>query len=97
MADEECKVVMYGLTLDGQPLGFITSSNGNAEYCVDTQFALDKTSENIWMATNIKSAMRARNNDIPWYAAGYDTPSNPYVRENTEIVRYTITVTKVFP
>lgn len=64
------------------PVGFMCSSNGDAEDCNDVQFELDLFyPDNIWLVANPQDAQRALVVDTEWYNASHDHPRSSIVRQ----------------
>lgn len=75
----------YGIKLNGKPLGWESYSNEGGEYCVATQFSLDKTSDIPWLVTCKDHAEKAMIESTAWYNASYTSPTNPYVGQALEV------------
>jgi hypothetical protein len=70
----------YGLKVDGKPLGFEYASNDGGEFCCSVAFTLTNCpyNDNVWLVKDKLLAENACKNDVKWYNAGYESPSNPY-------------------
>lgn len=87
----EQTLIVYGLLLNGELLGFSTSSNSENDFCVDIQYKLEKYSDNVWLVAEREIAENAAITDTEWFNADYHTPSNPYVENNLTVVEVTLT------
>ncbi len=78
--------IKYGLLYKGKVLGYNTQSNSDGQNCCETQYTLDNTEENEWLVDSKIQAEWVRNYSTEWYNAGYDTPTNPYNKEDLKVV-----------
>ena len=66
-------------------LGFSMSSTGdNVAFETDITVSLDsdpKYSDNIWVTTSKKNAIKASTIDTAWYNADYESPRNPFAEK----------------
>jgi len=67
-------------------LTFYVSSNGDADFCGDTQTSLGTSDEQTWYAKTDVEAEYVRQHSTQWYNAGYETPSHEYKPEELEVV-----------
>ena len=67
----------YGLKRDGKPLGvrFVLRFE-------IIEVELESFTTNVWLVKNRETAERAAVTDTAWYNSDYDTPINPYIKEN---------------
>jgi len=80
------KQIKYGLLYKGKILGYNIQSNSEGCDCCDNQYTLDDIDTNEWLVDSKVHAEWVRNYSTKWYNAGYDTPTNPYEKEDLQIV-----------
>lgn len=74
---------MYGLRSKktGDIVCYESTSNGDAEFCVSTQYTLDTTptddASKYWMVCNAFQAEWVRQNSTDWYNADMFSPTHP--------------------
>lgn len=75
----------------GLLMGVLSDSNHGGEFCTATQFYLEPSdwAENIWVVLDRETAEKAAVTNMPWYNAGYQTPSNEHAG-NLEVVELTL-------
>lgn len=76
---------LYGIKLDGKPLGWLEDSNEGGEYCVGVRFMLDKNGDIPWLVTMREQAESAMIVSEKWFNASYTTPTNPYLGKALEV------------
>jgi hypothetical protein len=91
--------IMYGIAnkKTGKLLTYDISSNDGGDFCVDCQHTLSENGHNDWIVDKIEIAKSVLPNNTPWYNAGYNSPSNPFVNrvDEFEVVKLTITIERV--
>ena len=70
-------------------LGFSCHSNGDGEFCNDVAFEFEASyADNIWLVKNEGTAIRAHENDTPWYNASFDSPMHRGIKmKDYEVVK----------
>ena len=84
----------YGLMYKGELLGYRSEDSCCS---VGTIYALDNGTENVWIVDDKLTASFVRMVNTEWYAAGYDTPQNPFKPEDLEVVEITVSAKPVEP
>ena len=90
------KQVKYGLLYKGKICGYTIQSNSEGRDCCDNQYELDETKTNEWLVDSKIQAEWVRNYSTKWYNAGYDTPTNPYDKEDLQVVEV-IKIVSIIP
>jgi hypothetical protein len=63
-------------------LGVSASSDGDGEFCGNTQYVLsvdEHGDDPTWLVDSEEVAKLAMETDTPWYNAGYNSPSHSYL------------------
>jgi len=71
--------IRYGLSYKGKLLGYDTWMGWNGDYCVDIEYELDDTTENVWLVKHKEVAEKAAISTSKWYNACYDSPVNRFI------------------
>jgi hypothetical protein len=82
---QDNNMTFYGLKRNGIPLRFGNESNEDGEFCCETAYYLTDDGNGIWLVEDRSIAEKAAKTDTKWYCAGYNTPMNPYTKDNLEI------------
>jgi len=72
--------IRYGLSYKGKLLGYDTMTS-NDDYCVDIEYELDDTTENVWLVKRKEVAEKAAISTAKWYNATYESPVNRFIGE----------------
>jgi hypothetical protein len=84
--------VQYGLTVDGELLGYMSVANGpDAEFCVERAYSLHSDEGQPWLVADLKTAQEVAATSTEWYNAGHDSPENQYVGR-CKVARVTVTM-----
>lgn len=86
--------IKYGLMYKGELLGWNSSSNGDAEFCLPTQVYLEDNNDNVWLVNDVKIAEKAANTSVKWYNADYQTPTNDYAGK-CKVVKVVMAITEL--
>lgn len=72
----------------GEFVGWTSTSNDGAEFCVSTAYEFETNSDRVWIVTSVEVAEYARTNSTEWYNAGYETPTHErgWVAKDWEVV-----------
>lgn len=86
-------MIRYGLANDKGLLGFETTSNDMADFCVSVSYELEppEYAHNVWLVDTYEKAAIVAGRSTPWFNARYETPENNFVG-NCRVVKLKIEV-----